>query len=578
MLGVYKNLGWFFRQEWKRYLIMLLLLVVLAFLSIIPAKLLGSAIDLIASGNITRESLSKLVIFLIMVPSVRYVFDFSYHNLINSEGQKLSYILRKKYINHLFEMDSKLYEEYTKGDLIARVTNDLQSLTVAATSLLQEIIYNGCFLLFTVGTMILTISIKLTVVSVTLMPVALVSLNKVRNRMRKYYKIHREIYSDMTEKVLESVEGVKVTRAYVQEENDSIKLENAIMKDIKSWSKTVRFEVWFGPLFEFVYSMSYFLAFAYGTYLVIHQEISIGQLITFTMYLGMLYGPIISLSNVFNGINQSIISDERYNEILSKEADVKDNYDSQDIFSFNKIEFRNVYFKYPFDKHNVINNINFTIDKGNTIGIVGPTGAGKSTLIRQLLREFNVTEGNVYINEIPIEKYKIDYVRNLVGYVPQSHVLFRTTVDENILIGNPKADIKVMQKAIKIADFEKDIEFLTDGLNTMVGESGTSLSGGQKQRLSIARAIIKEPEILILDDSLSAVDAKTEETIINHLKEYRNGKTNIIVAHRFSAVREADVIIVLQNGVITERGTHDELMKLNGWYKKQYDKQTSIGK
>jgi len=224
----------------------------------------------------------------------------------------------------------------------------------------------------------------------------------------------------------------------------------------------------------------------------------------------------------------------------------------------------------------VIKNIDFTIRNGQTIGICGPTGAGKSTLIRQLLREFKVTEGQIFIDGVPIEKYKIEDVRGLVGYVPQEHILFKKAVDQNILIGNPHAGSRELDKAVKIADFEKDISYLTDGLHTMVGEAGATLSGGQKQRLSIARALIKDPQILILDDSLSSVDAKTEETIIARLKEFRQGKTNIIIAHRFSAIRDADQILVLEGGKITQRGTHDELLKTDGWYKHQYIQQITM--
>jgi len=224
----------------------------------------------------------------------------------------------------------------------------------------------------------------------------------------------------------------------------------------------------------------------------------------------------------------------------------------------------------------VIKNISFDINYGQTIGIVGPTGAGKSTLIRQLLREFNVSQGSILIDGQPIESFKIEDVRRLVGYVPQTHVLFKRSVEENIMIGNPRASIDALDKAVKIADFEKDLHFLSHDLNTMVGESGQTLSGGQKQRLSIARALIKDPEILILDDSLSAVDAKTEDTIIGHLKHFRQGRTNIIVAHRFSAVRDADIILVLENGKIVQRGTHDALLRQEGWYKAQYIEQMSM--
>ncbi len=578
MIKLYKKMAWFFKQEWKKYVVMLILLVLLSFLTVIPAKFLGLVIDTVAAHELTLASLLYLVGVFVLIYVFRYVFNYAYHYLINKEGLYLSYTLRKNYLNHLFEMDSKLYEEYTKGDLIARVTNDLDSITQSMTTVLQEVIYQGGVLIFALFMMFTTISWKLSLISASILPIGLLALNQIRMRKRRYYRRHREIYSEMTEKVLETVEGVKVIRAYVEEENDLKKVYKSINADIESWRKIVKFENWFVPLFDVIYSISYFLAFAFGTYFVITNEITAGELITFVIYIGMLSGPIISLSNIMNTASNAAVSADRHFEILEKIPDVRDEDESKDIIDFSKIEYRNVTFKYPFDKEPVLKNIDFTINKGETIGVVGPTGAGKSTLIRQLLREFNVTSGDIYIDDEPIEKFKTDEIRNLVGYVPQSHMLFKKPVEENILVGKPNAVDTDVQKAIQLADFTKDIAYLNDGLKTNVGEQGSALSGGQKQRLSIARALVRNPEILILDDSLSAVDAKTEETIISHLNENRKGKTNIIVAHRFSAIQKADKIIVLENGTITAIGTHEELLKIDGFYKRQYIIQTDFNR
>jgi ATP-binding cassette subfamily B protein len=255
---------------------------------------------------------------------------------------------------------------------------------------------------------------------------------------------------------------------------------------------------------------------------------------------------------------------------MDLDTEVHDVSNPLNIMKFNEIQFKDVSFKFPFDDFNVLSNINLSIKSGETIGIVGPTGSGKSTLIRQLLREFNITSGSILIDDVPIEEYKIDDIRKMVGYVPQEHILFRRSVDDNILIGNPKATHEEIDNAMTVADFKKDLNELSSGEHTLVSELGGSLSGGQRQRLSIARALVRDPEILILDDSLSAVDALTETNIIKQLKETRVGKTNIIVAHCFSAIALADKIIVLQDGKITDIGTHRELLKYDNWYKMQY--------
>jgi len=576
MSNILKKISWFIKEEWKTYVFMLFLLLSIAFIALTPAWVLGYSIDIIVSGGLTKLSLTLLVIALVLLPLGRYLLSFIYNYLSNKTAQKLSYKLRQRYLSHLFDMDSKFYEQYEKGDLISRVTADLDSITQAATSLLEGIIFNVGIILFAIGVMSITISWQLTLISVAIMPVGLTILNIIRYNKRKYIKRHREIYADMTEKVLESVEGQRAIRAYVQEENDLKKQYEAIDKDIESWRYIVKYENWFNPLFEVIYGISYILAFGFGIYFIINQQMTLGSLITFISYVGLLFGPIISISTIFTQINNATISIDRYEEIMKEMPEVHDEVFSKPIVEFNKLAFKNVTFKYPFDKSPVIKNISFEINKGETIGIVGPTGAGKSTLIRQLLREFNVTDGQVFIDDISIEEYKIEDIRNLVGYVPQAHMLFKRSVDENIMIGNPLANHEALDKAVKIADFEKDLLFLQNGMQTQVGEAGSTLSGGQKQRLSIARALIKDPEILILDDSLSAVDAKTEDTIIEHLKDFRKGKTNIIVAHRFSAIRDADQIYVLEAGKITQRGTHEMLIKIDGWYKKQYIEQMTM--
>ena len=375
----------------------------------------------------------------------------------------------------------------------------------------------------------------------------------------------------MTENVLESIEGVKTVRAYGQEDEDYAKTKKAIDDDVDSWKIILAFEASFQPMFEMVYAISYTIAISLGCYLVVNNNISPGELVSFLIYVGMLYGPLVGLSGVLNFVNSITIANTRVQEVMNIKPNVIDCNNPISIKKFNTIKFDNLCFKYNTEQ--VLNNVSFEIKSGETIGIVGGTGSGKTTLIKQLLREYNYDVGDILIDNTSIKNYSISDIRNLIGYVPQKHILFRRTVKENILIGNENAIDEEVMLSVDGADFRKDLNNLPKGIETMVSELGGSLSGGQRQRLSIARALVKDPEILILDDSLSAVDAITEENIINNLKQMRNGKTNIIISHRFASISKADRIIVLNNGIVTDIGTQEELMSYDNWYKEQYLKQ-----
>ena len=569
ILLTFKRLKWFFKQYIKDYILCFLALLFVSVLPVVPTKVLGVAIDDIVMGNVTPSRIYFYFFGLLIIPIFIYFVNIFYHYTMNKLGQELSFKLREQYLDHLFELDAYVYEKYTKGDLIARISNDLNTVSGLATSFLQNVIYYFVTIVASISVMVV-INPILSIASIAFMPIAIFILNNIRKKKRIYYQTHSQIYGEMTENVLESIESVKTVRAYGMEDNDYKKTKKAIDNDTKSWWHIQMFESLFVPMFELIYAVSYFIAIGLGAYMVIKSIISPGDLVSFLLYVGMLYGPLIGLSNVLNTITSINTASNRFFEVMDLKTEVHDVNEPKNIMKFNQIEFNNVTFKYPFDDFNVLSNINLIINSGETIGIVGPTGSGKSTLIRQLLREFNITSGQILIDNIPIEEYKIDDIRNMVGYVPQEHILFRRSVDDNILIGNPSATHEQIDNAMVVADFKKDLNELSNGEHTLVSELGGSLSGGQRQRLSIARALVKDPEILILDDSLSAVDALTETNIIRQLKNTRVGKTNIIVAHCFSAIALADKIVVVQDGKITDIGTHKELLKYDNWYKMQY--------
>ncbi|MDF2857941.1 MAG: multidrug transporter ATP-binding protein, partial [Neobacillus sp.] len=329
----------------------------------------------------------------------------------------------------------------------------------------------------------------------------------------------------------------------------------------------------YDPTISIIVGISFFLAIAFGAKFVMSGELTIGELISFTTYLGLLIWPMLAFGWLFNIVERGRASYDRVAALLRENVDITDKGDALDVVPSGDIQFEITDFTYPGERIPTLKNISFQLNRGETLGIVGKTGAGKTTFLKLLIREFENNNGEITFGGKPLQEYKLEKLREAIGYVPQDHFLFSATVGENIAFTNPNASNKEIYEAAKLACIHDDILQFTDGYETVVGERGVSLSGGQKQRISIARSLLMNPEVLVLDDSLSAVDAKTEETILSALKENREGKTTIITSHRLSAIQHANLILVLDEGEIIERGTHEELMATGGWYKEMYLRQ-----
>lgn len=420
----------------------------------------------------------------------------------------------------------------------------------------------------TLVTMFFSISWQMTVIAVLPLPLMAYATSRLGRKTHKAFGESQAAFSDLNNKVQESVSGIKVTKSFGYQVQELDSFQSINQKTFQKNIKTMTYDVMFDPLVLLFIGASYVLTLLVGAYMIKAQTITIGNLVTFITYLDMLVWPLMAVGFLFNMIQRGSVSYERIEELLNQESDVKDPENPIKTIQNGQLKYDIKAFQYSDEE--TLRDIHFALEKGQTLGLVGQTGSGKTTLIKLLLREYNVTEGSISLNGHPIENYRLKDLRQLIGYVPQDQFLFATRILENVRFGNPDLSVEAVQKATKLSHVYEDILAMPDGFNTLIGEKGVSLSGGQKQRLAMSRAMVLNPEILILDDSLSAVDAKTEFAIIENLKDTRKDKTTIITAHRLSAVVHADIILVMQNGRIIERGRHEDLIQNNGWYAKTY--------
>ena len=456
---------------------------------------------------------------------------------------------------------------------MAHATNDLSAIQQTAGAGVLTFVDSLATGGFVIIAMAATISWKLTLIALIPMPLMAVLTSWYGTMLHQRFRKAQEAFSDLNDKTQESITGIKVIKTFGQEQEDIEDFRKQSVDVVNKNLAVARVDSLFDPTISIIVGISFFLSIAFGSRFVLNGELTIGQLVSFTAYLGLLIWPMLAFGWFFNIVERGRASYDRVSELLDEKVDIEDRPEAIDTMPHGDIAYKIESFTYPNDHEPILKNVSFELGKGQTLGIVGKTGAGKTTLLKLLIREFDLSDGTISIGRENIQDYKMTRLREAIGYVPQDHFLFSATVRENIAFANPMAQEAVIFEAAKIANIHNDILEFTNGYETVVGERGVSLSGGQKQRISIARSLVMNPEILVLDDSLSAVDAKTEEQILTALKENRKDKTTIITAHRLSAILHADLIIVLDGGAIVERGNHEQLMVKDGWYKDMYVRQ-----
>ena len=572
-MKVFINLAWFFKQEKRAYIIGIIMLFGVALLELVAPKVLGIVVDEISNGTLTSEKLLKWVILLVVVGITMYILRYLWRIMIFGSSLKLARQLRKNLYEHFTKMSPSFYQSRRTGDLMAHATNDIQAIQQTAGSgvltLVDSLAVGGCVLV----AMGFTISWKLTLLSLIPMPIVAISTNYYGTLLHKRFHKAQQSFSEINDKVQESMSGMKVIRSIGQEKEDlqafRKKSEDVVHKNML----VARIDSLFDPTISLIVGFSFLIAVCYGSVLVVRGELTVGDLVTFTTYLGSLVWPMLAFGWLFNIMERGRASYDRVEKILSQKSDVVNREDAVHTIASGDVTFAVDSFSYKKNELLQLIDVHFDLKKGETLGVVGRTGAGKTTLLKCLIREYDHFNGGLKVGERDIRDVTLYGVRSAISYVPQDHFLFSASIGENIAFGKADATYNEITRAAEIACIHDDILQFSEGYETVVGERGVSLSGGQKQRISIARALLTDAEILILDDCLSAVDAKTEETILNALKRERAGKTTIITAHRLSAIQHANLILVVDEGRIVQRGTHEQLMEENGWYKEMYESQ-----
>ena len=553
-------------RDKKRIIIALIVSIASYYFSLYPTDRLSYIVDGIAGGNIDFDGVVNEILRIVLAGIALYIVYFfkEYYTFIGYDKviKDMTYDIQYDIYRHT----PVFFNKFSIGEVISRSTNDITNYIAPLFGYGILLIFDGIIYNLFISVLIFNKSSLIYLLLIHI-PLILQTIYLVRRRkvQEKYYNEMAKTMDEITEETLENVKGIRVIRAYILLD----KVRNSFVGKLRSYARSneeyMKKTLVYQPLNTVSLAASYIIAVAGGFYFINLGMMTLGELISVCVVIGMIQWPYIALSELVIMIIEVRQATKRVLEISDKKADVNNDL-AESNFEFNSsIEFKEFNFSFE-DNNHVLEDINFTINKGETIGVVGKTGSGKTTFIKQLLRLYPIEENTLLLDGKGIERYYDYSVRAKIGYAPQEYQLFSKSIKENVLFYRYDLEDR-LEEVLEQADIKKDISRFKGGIDTLVGENGLSLSGGQKQRLGIARALLSDPDILILDDSLSAVDSNTEKTIIENIKKTREGKTNIIVAHRISAVRHADKIVVLDNGKILNFGTHDELLEKCPWYK-----------
>lgn len=568
-----KSISRYMKPYKTKYIIGVLWLIVIDTLVIYVPQILRNFANDYQNGTITKDKLVTYALLTIGAGLIMSIGRYFWRVCLFGSARRIEYDIRRQLFNHWLSMDNEFYNYHKIGDLMAYATNDINSVRMFTGEGIMMSVDSSFMLIFTIIMMIRTVGVRIT--ATTLFPIPITAAIVIASG-KIFYRIFRkrqEAYAKLSDVTTESFSGISVIKAFVEEEETKKRFDEANKNYYNKDLNVVKTQTFFFPFMILLAGISYMLVIFFGAKYVIDGTITLGDFVALYTYVGIIMWPARSLGIIIGQIQQGSAGLFRIEDMLKNKPTIKDVENPirlpEDKTS---IEFKNVSFKYPGEENYALKNINFKLENGKSLALVGKTGSSKSTILKLIFREYLPDEGEILIDNQPIEKIRINDLSEKTGYVPQDNFLFSESLKENIAFSFERNyDIEEVYDAAKKSGVYKDIIDFKDGFDTVIGERGVTLSGGQKQRVSIARALIKNPSLLVLDDSLSAVDTNTEKSILEALDKIN--ATEVIIAHRISTIKACDEIIFLEDGLIKERGTHDELVELDGEYNKMYQNQ-----
>ncbi|MEA9390813.1 SmdA family multidrug ABC transporter permease/ATP-binding protein [Acerihabitans sp. TG2] len=568
-MRLFAQLGWYFRREWRRYLGSVCLLIIIALLQLIPPKLVGVIVDGVTTHSIKPSTLWRWLAVMAVTALFAYLLRIVWRILLFGASYKLAVELRARFYHLLSHQLPGFYLRHRTGDLMARATNDVDRVVFAAGEGVLTLVDSLVMGLSVLVVMSTQISWQLTLLSLLPMPIMALVVKYNGDQLHRRFKTAQAAFSSLNNQTQESLTGIRMIKAFGLENYQSDRFVQVAADAGAKNMQVARIDARFDPTIYLTVGLSNLLAIGGGSWMVMNHSLTLGQLTSFIMYLGLMIWPMLALAWMFNIVERGSAAYSRIRQTLDEAPEIKDGTLELPA-GRSSLEVEITRFCYPQTPLPTLHDIQLTLPPGRVLGICGPTGAGKSTLLALIQRNFDVTEGEIRFHGLPLTSATLECWHRRLAVVSQSPFLFSDTVANNIALGRPDATREQIEHAANLACVHEDILRLPQGYETEVGERGVMLSGGQKQRLSIARALLLEAEILILDDALSAVDGRTEHTILRNLRQWGAGRTLIITAHRLSALTSADEIVVLRRGTIIQRGFHQTLLQQNGWYRDMY--------